>query len=527
MTGIRSTFYRSPSTLLLGILALWSSMASAQWVTRAGPWLSYQRSLAGVAAIESAATGTSVLFTAARDRGQKLHRSADQGATWQPVDIPGHADGTINWIGTRSTAGAQDLYVAIVVDFGGLGYASCDVLRSPDAGATWITVAERVVACIWAFDPSSTQRIYGVGAGYLSTFNAAAYRSDDGGKTWIWLGYQGTNLRTTFVSAIRISGDGNTVYVVSPGGVWISQDRGASWSPNGLPSVGANDLIVFRHPRYGDHFAIASTYDGFYQSLDDGKTWQAAGWQGFVFNNFGEPTITNGQWHVPVGYRRGLALLGEDGLVPYSAGLPQDSEFSATAVGKQYAVSGLGLSVCTSLPSCAGGVLPRMATLIEYHHSVLNHYFMTIEGAETASIEAGAAGPGWARTGQTFRVYADTRANAASSVCRFYGSPGRGPNSHFFTSDSAECSAVKSDAGWTLESPAAFAVFSPATRLKPGGPDNAIERYCVRGQAVYRVYNNRFAQNDSNHRYVSDPALYDAMKAKGWSGEGVMMCAIG
>ncbi len=44
-------------------------------------------------------------------------------------------------------------------------------------------------------------------------------------------------------------------------------------------------------------------------------------------------------------------------------------------------------------------------------------------------------------------------------------------------------------------------------------------------QPVYRVYNNGFASNNSNHRYMVDPVLYAQMVAKGWSDEGVVMCA--
>jgi hypothetical protein len=33
--------------------------------------------------------------------------------------------------------------------------------------------------------------------------------------------------------------------------------------------------------------------------------------------------------------------------------------------------------------------------------------------------------------------------------------------------------------------------------------------------AVYRAYDNRFATNDSNHRYMTSAALYDQMLAKG------------
>ena len=41
---------------------------------------------------------------------------------------------------------------------------------------------------------------------------------------------------------------------------------------------------------------------------------------------------------------------------------------------------------------------------------------------------------------------------------------------------------------------------------------------CKEKRTVYRLYNNRFAQSDSNHRYVDDVFLYEAMQAQGWKG---------
>ena len=74
--------------------------------------------------------------------------------------------------------------------------------------------------------------------------------------------------------------------------------------------------------------------------------------------------------------------------------------------------------------------------------------------------------------------------------------------------------AVKTDAGWKFES----YDFS-GWHLKADGS-------CASGTiAVKRVYNNRFAVNDSNHRYTTSDAIYNQMLASGWSGEGAVFCA--
>src|SRR5205814_4854662 len=97
---------------------------------------------------------------------------------------------------------------------------------------------------------------------------------------------------------------------------------------------------------------------------------------------------------------------------------------------------------------------------VEYFNVNLRHYFVTAGTAEQASIDTGGAGPGWQRTGNSFRVWvAETGVPVgAAAVCRFYGTPGRGPNSHFYTANPAECASVKRDPGWTYEGIAFYVI---------------------------------------------------------------------
>lgn len=145
--------------------------------------------------------------------------------------------------------------------------------------------------------------------------------------------------------------------------------------------------------------------------------------------------------------------------------------------------------------------------VVEFRNEILNHYFISTDGEEARGIDAGAAGAGWSRTGLGFKP------GGTTPVCRFYGTPGIGPNSHFYTADQAECEMVKRDPGWTYEGlgfyttpPVAGACAAP---LRP----------------VHRLYNNRWMFNDSNHRYVTDLALIAPMEANGWIHEGVAFCA--
>lgn len=154
-------------------------------------------------------------------------------------------------------------------------------------------------------------------------------------------------------------------------------------------------------------------------------------------------------------------------------------------------------------------------TVTEFYHSGLKHYFTTADPVEARGIDNGAAGAGWVRTGLSFTAWpslADAPAGA-TPVCRFYGTPGVGPNSHFYTADSAECGGVKKDPGWFYEGIAFYSL------LPQGGS-------CALGYSpVYRNYNNRAASNDSNHRFTTDNAVYQSMVSAGWVAEGVAMCA--
>jgi len=161
------------------------------------------------------------------------------------------------------------------------------------------------------------------------------------------------------------------------------------------------------------------------------------------------------------------------------------------------------------LPIAAGAAT---ATAVEFYNTTLRHYFLSAYPEEVAGVDSGTAGPGWVRTGGQFTVYTDA-APGRAAVCRFYGTPGKGPNSHFYTADATECEIVKKDPGWTFEA-IAYHVGLPT----PAGA-------CPDGMyIVYRSYNNRFAQNDSNHRFTVDPTAQLRMPRQGYAPEGPVMC---
>jgi hypothetical protein len=148
--------------------------------------------------------------------------------------------------------------------------------------------------------------------------------------------------------------------------------------------------------------------------------------------------------------------------------------------------------------------------LTEYYNTVLDHYFLSSSPQENAAIDSGAAGPGWTRTGETLNAVEPSYCAGSTRVYRFYGPIAR---SHVFTPDPQECGNVrKPGTGWLYEG-VAFGAF-PAY-------NGACQPY---QKTVWRLYNNRGAQGDSNHRYVARQSLVDEMTQRGWALEGVAFC---
>ncbi len=164
------------------------------------------------------------------------------------------------------------------------------------------------------------------------------------------------------------------------------------------------------------------------------------------------------------------------------------------------------------------------AYVVEYYQDKLDHYFITSSPDEIAALDAGAHG-GWKRTGQRFQAWARgyDAPPSAVPVCRFYAA---GPNSHFYTGDARECDQLKqqekgeranaaaqgqSFPGWAFEG-IAFHALVPQNGQCPAAT-----------RPVYRAYNMRAQNMDSNHRFMVDPVVRGSMA--GWADEGAQFCS--
>src|SRR5215472_3834379 len=153
---------------------------------------------------------------------------------------------------------------------------------------------------------------------------------------------------------------------------------------------------------------------------------------------------------------------------------------------------------------------------IEFFNSGLDRYFVTAEPFEIAALDNGTIG-GWSRTGEQFPVWpADGMAGNAFPVCRLYGLPYAGLDTHFYSIDADECAAVMMRWGesWYFEQAAAFGAAYPSG----GNETGVLVFFCeTGGPALYRLYSNA---PGSDHRYTTSVEIRDSMVGKGWILEG-------
>jgi hypothetical protein len=223
---------------------------------------------------------------------------------------------------------------------------------------------------------------------------------------------------------------------------------------------------------------------------------------------------TNLLWFRPSTYDSGSADTRAFMARGITVGL-QVSQFTAKA-GSRAVLAVLAIPQSGNVPP------PVSVDIIEYYNAALDHYFVTAIPDEIAKLDNGTF-VGWARTGQTFKAYAvgSSGRTGRRPVCRAYGLPSAGLNTHFYSASPDECFNTLSNlyGSWALEASEVFEMDLPDRQTGA----------CPAGDVpVYRVWNQRF---DSNHRYTTSTAIRDQMVAKGGVAEGygpsaVALCAL-
>ena len=197
--------------------------------------------------------------------------------------------------------------------------------------------------------------------------------------------------------------------------------------------------------------------------------------------------------------------------VTFLAAHAQDDRLARATLARMMQVPGGGDDRVLIDYTAPAALAPGERDVVEFYNASLDHYFITAEPAEAAMLDAGIIVPGWARTGFAFKAYAQD-AGPGVPTCRFFGTPGVGPNSHFYTIDARECARVRSDPHWQFEG-LAFAEEPAAGGLCPA---NRVP--------VTRLYNNGMG-GQASHRFITSHSESVAMVASGWLVEGPVFCA--
>ncbi|MBS0319285.1 MAG: hypothetical protein JSR18_01980 [Proteobacteria bacterium] len=199
--------------------------------------------------------------------------------------------------------------------------------------------------------------------------------------------------------------------------------------------------------------------------------------------------------------------------------------WSLAFLNAQTARDPVALATLQRMTNVAGGgtdsvvidyVAPYPATghevdVIEYYNAGNGHYFMTASPLEIGILDAGTPIAGWVRTGYAFKAYAEG-SGMGTPTCRFYGTPGTGPDTHFYTLYDFECAILlKEPLTWTFEG----LVFEAGLPVNGTCPANTM--------VVSRYYNNGQG-GVPNHRYTTSPVIGAELLANGWVPEGPAMC---
>ena len=179
--------------------------------------------------------------------GNKLHRSLNQGDTWETISddlTTGGKKGNVAY-GTLTTISESPFQFGLLYVGSDDGY----VHLSKNGGGSWERVSNSFPKELWVSrviaSKHKKERVYVTLNGYRSDdFTVYVYVSNDYGKTWENIS---NNIPASPVNVIcEDSENSNLLYVGSDNGAYASFNQGQQWFPfsNGLPNVAVHDLVI-------------------------------------------------------------------------------------------------------------------------------------------------------------------------------------------------------------------------------------------------------------------------------------------
>ncbi|MDA9353704.1 glycosyl hydrolase [Flavobacteriaceae bacterium] len=179
--------------------------------------------------------------------GNKLHRSLNQGDTWETISddlTTGGKKGNVAY-GTLTTISESPFQFGLLYVGSDDGY----VHLSKNGGGSWERVSNSFPKELWVSrviaSKHKKERVYVTLNGYRSDdFTVYIYVSNDYGKTWENIS---NNIPTSPVNVIREDSENpDLLYVGTDNGAYASFNQGKEWSPfqKGLPNVAIHDLVI-------------------------------------------------------------------------------------------------------------------------------------------------------------------------------------------------------------------------------------------------------------------------------------------
>ena len=202
-----------------------------------------------------------------------------------------------------------------------------------------------------------------------------------------------------------------------------------------------------------------------------------------------------------------------DGITQDRASVAGDDAMFLLTYGNPVNVPSFGGGTRSNVWATTRTSVASDKTVVEYFNRDVNRYFITGRASEQATLDALPAS--FQRTGMRFSAKSSEYRDVPElPVCRFYAAPeSGGSNTHFYGAGD-DCPALNTVRQVRFEG-FDFATIKPTNATCPA----------IASNPVYRLFNNKSATNQGNHRYVVSVATKSSMVAQGWVDEGAVFCS--